>query len=71
MRDLMGTPDQQYIAIEDAARELDVNRSSMYYYIKHLKIGTKKFPLDRHSYITIADLERIKAAKQAATERKH
>ncbi len=64
----MGT---QYILIEKAAEELGVQRSTMYYYLKQLKIDPKKFPLDRRTYITNANLDDIKAAKKAAFEKKH
>jgi transposase-like protein len=63
--------EQEYISVEDAARELGVNRSTMYYYKRQLNIQHKKFPLDRRRYISLQDLERIKAAKKAATEGKH
>ena len=61
----------QYISMDDAARELSVNRSTVYYYLEQLEIKPKKFPLDRRAYIAIADLERIKAAKKSAAEGKH
>lgn len=61
----------QYLSVENAGKELGVQRSAMYYYIKQLKIETKKFPLDRKAYISIVDLNRIKAAKRAAEEGRH
>lgn len=60
-----------YIALEDAAKELGVNRSTMYYYTKQLTIETKKFPLDKRTYILRADLDRIKSARQSASDRRH
>lgn len=60
-----------YIALEDAAKELGVNRSTMYYYTKQLTIETKKFPLDKRTYISRADLDRIKSARQSASDRRH
>lgn len=60
-----------YISMDDAARELNVNRSTLYYYLEQLEVKPKKFPLDRRAYIAIADLERIKAAKKSAAEGKH
>lgn len=65
------TPNQQYIALEDAATELGVNRSTVYYYLKQLHITTKKFPLDKRTYIAHNDLESIKRAKRQAVEKKH
>lgn len=63
----------QYIAIEDAALEVGVNRSTMYYYMSHCQpaIKPEKFPLDRRAYILRSDMERIKSAKKAATEKQH
>jgi hypothetical protein len=65
------TTNRQYIAMDDAAAELGVNRSTMYYYLKPLGIETKKFPLDRHTYIALTDLERIKEARRSAAEKRH
>lgn len=65
------TQEEHYISVDDAAQELGVNRSTMYYYKRQLHIEHKKFPLDRHKYISHADFERIKEARQAAAERKH
>jgi hypothetical protein len=61
----------QYISMEDAAHELNVNRSTVYYYLGQLGITPRKFPLDRRAYIALADLKLIKDAKQAASERRH
>ncbi len=61
----------QYISMDDAARELNVNRSTVYYYLEQLEIKPAKFPLDRRAYIALADLERIKAAKKSAAEGRH
>ena len=63
--------DSEHIAIEEAAKLLGVTRSTMYYYRKQLNIEYKKFPLDKHKYLTMADFERISEAKQAAAEGKH
>jgi ACT domain-containing protein len=62
---------QKYISMDDAARELNVNRSTVYYYLEQLEIKPTKFPLDRRAYLALTDLERIKAAKKSAAERKH
>lgn len=58
--------DAKFISLESAGVELGVSRSSIYYYIKQLSLETKKFPLDRKTYISIADFECIKDAKKAA-----
>ncbi len=61
----------QFILIDEAAKQVGVQRSTMYYYLKQLKIMPKKFPLDKRTYITGENLEEIKSAKKAAAERKH
>ena len=63
--------DQHYLTVDAAAEALGVNRSTWYYYKKQLNIAHKKFPLDRRKYVSQADFERIKSAKEAAIERKH
>lgn len=60
-----------YIAVKDAAKELGVNRSTMYYYQKQLGIKHEKFALDRRKYVSLADFARIKEARQAALEGRH
>jgi biotin operon repressor len=60
--------EKKYISIEKAGLDLGVSRTAVYYYIRQLKIKTEKFELDRKAYIAKADLDRIKAAKQAALE---
>lgn len=62
------TGEVKYISLENVGKELGVARGTVYYYIRQLQIQMEKFPLDRKAYITLADLERIKAAKKAATE---
>lgn len=61
----------QYILIDKAAEEIGVQRSTLYYYLKQLKILPKKFPLDKRSYITDGNLAEIKTLKQAAKEHSH
>ena len=60
-----------YINIEDAGKALGVGRTTLYYYARLLGIQTQKFPLDRKTYISRADLERIQEAKKAAAEGRH
>ena len=64
---------KEFYTVEEVARQLGVQRSSLYHYIKLLKIPRHRFKLSRHSYIAAADVERIKQAKEepwkvAATE---
>jgi hypothetical protein len=58
--------EQEYIAVEEAAKQIGVTRASMYYYIKQLHIETKRFQFDKKSYLTSADFQRIKDIKNAS-----
>ncbi len=60
-----------FISIAQASKELGVSRTSVYYYLERLDIATQKFPLDKRTYISITDFERMKAVKQAAVEGSH
>jgi len=60
---------QNYIPLEEVARQLQVTRATIYYYVKTLQIETHKFPLDRHVYLTEPDVERIKKLKEDAARR--
>jgi len=59
----------EYITMEDAAQKLGVKRGTLYYYIKVLSLETKKFDLDKHKYLKVADFERIKTLRDEAMER--
>lgn len=59
--------EDQFIALDDVAEQLKVTKGTLYYYMKTLKIETKKFPLDRRAYMPIADFEKIKGLKERAS----
>ncbi len=61
----------QYMTLDDAMKEIGVERTTLYYYAKRLQLEIKKFPLDKHAYMLIADVERVKQLRQAAKERRH
>lgn len=61
--------DLQYISIDDAAKRLGVARGTLHYYLRKLKIKTKKFDLDRHAYLAQADFETIRKLKDDAAQR--
>lgn len=66
--------EDQFITLDDVAEQLKVTKGTLYYYIKTLKIETKKFPLDRRAYMPVADFEEIKTLKARAskgTKKKH
>ena len=63
------TDREGYITMGDAAKKLGVQRATLYYYIKTMDLKTERFRLDKHKYLKVADVERIKELKDAATER--
>lgn len=50
------------ISAEKAVQALQVARGTLNSYIAILGVRKYKFPLDRRTYITLKDLERIKQA---------
>ncbi len=58
---------QVYISIDEASAELQMSRTNLYYYLGQMEIESKKFSLDRKSYIRRTDVERIKVARGAAS----
>ena len=61
----------EYITLEEAAQQLGVKRGTLYYYIKVMNLEKpKKFDLDKHKYLRVADIERVKALKEEAAGRK-
>jgi hypothetical protein len=61
--------EEQYISIDDVATELSVTRGTVHYYVRTLKLQTKKFPLDRRAYLSMKDFETIKTLKEQAGKR--
>ena len=60
---------QEYVSLDRAASELDIDKSTLHYYLKKLQIKSRKFELDRKSYLTVEDYQRIKTLKEAANNR--
>jgi len=60
------TEEQEYITLDDVAAQLGVTKATLHYYIRTLKIKTKKFQLDRRAYMLVSDFEMIKALKDRA-----
>ena len=61
--------EERYISMEDAAEQLGVTRTALYYYIRTLKLEKKKFQLDKRVYLKFSDFQRIKVLKEAAAKR--
>ena len=57
--------DQEYVLLEDAARDAKIKRATMWNYVNDLGIETFKAGRDRRSYITRADAKRLKEYKEA------
>jgi hypothetical protein len=60
---------EKYISMKEAAKQLNVRRQSLYHYVEVLKLERHRFPLDRQTYLDMADFEKIKKLKQEAAER--
>lgn len=56
--------EKEYLTVEETAEYLGFNRTTLYKYIKALGIKTVKFRLDRRTYLSQADVERIREAKE-------
>ena len=61
--------EEKYISMEDAAEQLGVTRTALYYYIRTLKLEKKKFELDKRVYLKVSDFQRIKTLKDEAAKR--
>jgi hypothetical protein len=61
--------EEKYISMEEAARQLKVTRTALYYYIRTLKLEKKKFELDKRIYLKMSDFERIKKLREEAAQR--
>jgi len=59
----------RYISLQEATKKLEVARGTFDYYLRHLEIKRKRFPLDKRSYIRLDDFERIMKYKEEAAER--
>ena len=57
--------EQEYMTLDEAAKEVGLKRPSLYFYIKKLRIERRYFPLNKHAYIKHADVERIKAVRES------
>lgn len=61
--------EEKYISMEDAAEQLGVTRTALYYYIRTLKLEKKKFALDKRVYLKVSDFQKIKILKEEAAKR--
>lgn len=57
--------EKEFLTFEEAAEYIGkIKRSSLYNYVKTLKIQTHKFPLDRRTFLAIKDVKRIKEVRE-------
>lgn len=61
---------EDYISTQEAAHELGVAESTMYYYYDKFGIDRVKFALDKEKYILRSDFQRILDAKLSKQKRK-
>lgn len=54
----------EYMTLSEAALAVGIKRSSLYYYIDKLHIKTQRYDLNKHTYIAVEDVERIKAVRE-------
>lgn len=57
--------EKEFLTLSEAAEAVGLKRASLYYYIDKLKIPTQKFPYNRHRYIALSDVERIRTVKDS------
>ncbi len=51
---------KEYFTIEETAKKLGIDRSTVYLKMKVLKIGTTKFEGNRKKYIAAKDVEQLR-----------
>lgn len=56
----MNDSQKEYYSIEEIEKIVNRNRGTVYNRIRLLHIETHKFPMDRKTYVSAADVERIK-----------
>lgn len=60
----MLTAEKEYMNLDEVAAYVGMKRASLYNYIKDLEIKTHKFKRDRHTYLAMEDIRRIKGHKE-------
>ncbi|SRR6266567_92577 len=61
----MSDEEQEYVTLDEAAQALGTKKGSLYYYLRALAIEPRKFPLNKHAFISKTDVERIRVAKSS------
>ena len=60
--------DKEFLTLDETAAAVGLKRPSLYFYLNKLKIERRKFPFNRHTWISRADVERIKTAQERPWE---
>lgn len=61
---------EEYISMKEAAEQLGVKRPSLYHYVEVLKLETHRFQLDRETYLSQGDFEKIQVLRDEKEHRK-
>lgn len=61
--------EKEYLTYEEAAKYLGIGRSTLYTLAKDLDIATKKFKGNKHRYLALADVKRMKARRETLLEK--
>lgn len=60
----MSEVQKEWLSLEEAAGQMGIKRSTIYYYLKDLDIEARRFGRDRKRYISRADVEKLKDYKE-------
>lgn len=60
--------EEEFMNLTEAAKYLGIQRPSLYYYIKQLNIEVHRYKLNRFTYISKADVERVKQIRERPWE---
>ncbi len=51
---------EDWLTVDQAARDLQISRATLYTHLNYLGIQRYKFPFDRRTYVLKTDIERVK-----------
>lgn len=60
----MSESPKEWISLEEAAQQMGIKRSTIYYYLKDLGIQGQRFGRDRKRYISVAEVAKLKDYKE-------
>lgn len=62
---------EQYISVDDAAKEMEIGRATAWKWIKRHELQTYRFMGDRKTYIRRQDLDRLRQPVPVGFQKKH